>query len=321
MPAKLLIGRRHRLLARLLLLALLLGRCGLAVASSQPLRRFEDPLGHVVEWRTPPERIVSLSPSLTEILFAIGCDTTHVVGVTRFCNFPPEARDVPRVGGVVDPSLEAVLLRKPDLVLVTRGNPLEFIESLVRLGIPVYGVETRGRLARILATIAEVGAVTGREGAARRLIERLQATLQDVRQRTATLAPERRPRVFFGELEGAHWTAGPGSYVHGLIEAAGGENIGSVAPSAWSPLSLETIIERDPEVYWGTFGEEGEAAARERVLSTLRNATWSQTSLGRTPRLFLAHEDVLQRPGPRVIELLPELARYLHPELWSWDGQ
>jgi iron complex transport system substrate-binding protein len=280
---------------------------------------FVDALGHRVTLPEPPRRIVSLSPNLTEMLFAVGCDTTEIVGVTRFCNYPPAARRVAPVGGIVDPSLESILERRPDLVLATRGNPLEFILSLTRLGLPVYALEDRGSLERIPQNVAAIGAVVGRGPQAEALASDLRARLQAVAARTGGLPDSGRPVVYFGELDGALWTAGPGSYIDDLIRAAGGTNAAAGAPSAWCALSLEAIVAADPQVYLGTFaGEDTEARrreaedrARERV--TTREA-WRETRLGRAPRLFLVHEDRLQRPGPRVIDVLEEFARFLHPE-------
>lgn len=293
----------------------------LLVAPAGP-QVFTDVLGHRVEWQTPPRRIVSLSPNLTEILFAIGCDTTQVVGVTRFCNYPPAASKVARVGGIVDPSLEAIVVLRPDLALATRGNPLEFIESLIQLGTPVYALEDRGGLEQIFRMIDQLGRVTGHTGEADSLVHRLQARVSAVTGRTAAIPSDARPRVYFGELEGALWTAGPGSYIHDLIRAAGGENIAAGAPSAWCALSLEAIVTRDPQVYLGTFvGDDTAERRREAEESARRLLTtregWRDTHLGREPRIFVVHEDRLQRPGPRVIDVMDEFARFLHPQAWE----
>jgi iron complex transport system substrate-binding protein len=289
-------------------------------AAGMPRRVFTDALGHKVAWSRPPERIVSLSPNLTEILFAIGCDARVVAGVTSYCTYPPQVAALPKVGGVADPSLEAVAALRPDLVLATRGNALEFMESLVRLGIPVYALEARGGLEQILALILEVGAVTGRPEGAVHLADSLRLCLEGVRARTAVLPVERRPRVYMGELEGAHWAAGPGSFIQGMIEAAGGENVGAVAPADWSPLSLEVIVARRPEVWLGAYGPSsgGDAATvRARALEILRtHEGWRDTPLGREPRMLLIDEDRLQRPGPRIFGVMEELARFLHPDLW-----
>ncbi|MFC1571997.1 helical backbone metal receptor [Candidatus Eisenbacteria bacterium] len=309
-------GASPVLIAWLMLTAPQIAVAGPASVHTGTEQTFEDALGHRVVWTEPPARIVSLSPNLTEILFAIQCDSA-IVGVTRFCNHPPAALELPRIGGVVDPSLEAIMMLRPELVLATRGNPVEFLESLAGLKLPVFALETRGDTEQIFRTILSVGKVTGRDVTAGALVDSLRALVRDVTARTAGLDPALRPRVFMGELDGAHWSAGPGSFVHALIEAAGGENVAAIAPAAWSPLSLESIVASDPQVYLGTFAQEGEVAARELVLHTLRTQPgWKDTSLGAEPRVFLVHEDRLQRPGPRVFGVLVEFARELHPSLW-----
>jgi iron complex transport system substrate-binding protein len=310
-------ARRRAALAVLLFAAATVPAIG---GSDAPAISGTDVLGHTLQLATPPERIVSLSPSLTEILFAIGSGAPRVVGVTNYCNHPAAARSLPSVGGVVDPSLEAVLARRPDLVLATRGNPLEFMESLIALGVPVYALETRGELSRIEATIREVGRVIGRAGAADSLAESLRARRERVRRRTAALPAARRPRVYYGELEGTLWTAGPGSYIDGVIAAAGGENVAGEAPSAWCALSLEEIVARDPQVFLGTFTGADSAARREARMEEVRellanHPAWAGTRLGREPRIFLVHEDRLLRPGPRIYEVLEQFARFLHPDL------
>ncbi|MCK4413066.1 MAG: ABC transporter substrate-binding protein [Candidatus Eisenbacteria sp.] len=286
------------------------------------VRSFEDVLGHQVRWSEPPSRIVSLSPSITEILFSIGCDTNSIVGVTRFCTYPPQAAVIPQVGGVVDPSLEVVLAREPDLVLATRGNPLEFMASLVSLGLPVYALETRGDLGQIIETIRAAGSVSGRDDGARALIRRLHEHRDRVERRTVGLDSTHRPRVYYGELEGALWTAGPGSYLNDLIWGAGGANVAAGAPSAWCALSLEEIVAHDPQVYLGSFSGDDTSANRaaetKRIQGFLNShEVWSRTSLGRDPRIFLVQEDRLMRPGPRIFDVLEEFARFLHPDQWE----
>lgn len=300
---------------------------------------FDDDLGHRCVMSAYPQRIVSLSPSLTEMLFALGCDSTQVVGVTTFCDYPSAATRVAKVGGIVDASLEAMLLLRPDLVLATRGNPLELMESLARLGIPVYALEDRGDLARVFTNIRRLGEVTGRSAQASVLADALRARLDAVRRVTDTLAPPQRPRVYFGELGDVLWTAGPGSHVDGVITAAGGANVAADAPDAWCPLSLEAVLARNPEVYFGTFpGKSATAApaspdaasaaradrlhaAQTRARDYLRaHAAWRATSLGRGLHIFLVEEDRILRPGPRVIDVLEEFARFLHPELFAAEG-
>lgn len=336
-------------------------------------RLFNDVLGHSVEWARPPERIVSLSPNVTEILFAIECGE-HVVGVTRFCNHPPETSGLPRVGGVVDPSLEAVIELSPELVLATRGNSLEFIESLMELGIPVFALDSRGNLEQILIMIGEIGSVTGHSREAGALVRRLREKRMEVLRRTRDLPALARPRVYYGELEGSLWTAGPGSYIDALITDAGGWNVAAGAPRAWCAVSVESVVMQDPEVYLGTYGRGGPgvgigvgetwdarevadsesialadtsdasapgpgagarparsdsagpaaspAASPEKAEAAVRDLlllhpVWSETTLGKNPRVFLVDEDRLLRPGPRVFDVLEEFSRFLHPGSWK----
>jgi iron complex transport system substrate-binding protein len=300
--------------------------------SAQDARRtFDDVLGHRVEWSTPPARIISLSPNLTEILFAIGCDSS-VVGVTRFCDYPREVEALPDVGGIVDPSLEAVLALNPDLVLATRGNPLELMESLIKLGIPVYALETTGDLAQILNVIREIGEVTGHPREAEALARNLEEKRSAVVAKTSGIEIDLRPRVYYGELEGALWTAGPGSFIHNLIEDAGGRNVAGRAPAPWCALSLEAIVAEDPQVYLGVYAGAGDPGDSQRLAAAPGVAAaevrqflkghpvWRGTSLGRDPRIFLVEEDRLLRPGPRTFDVLGELARFLHPGAWEVDS-
>jgi len=289
-------------------------------AATRIVRTLEDDLGRRITWEAPPRRIVSLSPSLTEILFALGADRTTLVGVTRFCNYPPAAKQIAKVGGIVDPSLEAVLALRPDLVLATRGNPLEFIESLASLAVPVFALDTRGSLATILATIRSVGAATGREVEAARLVDSLAARQQALERRTGALPPEARPRVYYGPLEGTLWTAGPGSYLDALIRIAGGRNVAAQAPSAWSPLSLEIVLAEDPQVYLGSFAGADTPARRAEAEADARaflrgHGAWRETALGREPRIYMVHEDRLLRPAPRIYAVMEAFAEFLHPGL------
>ncbi len=279
---------------------------------------FEDILGQKVSWTNRPERIVSLSPSITEVLFTIGCDTTNVVGVTTFCNYPPEVKTIASVGGIVDPSLEAIMKVSPDLVLVTRGNTREFMKSLKSLDIPVFAIEGNGDLQEIIGTIVQIGDVVGRSREAGILAGELHERLARVLKKTEGIEAPERPRVYFGELDGAHWTPGPGSFTHALIEAAGGANIGAVAVAPWSPLSLEVIYQQDPEVMLGIYSEGNEVSTRDEIRRILQsNEVWSQTSLGRNGRVFLILDDRIQRPGPRVFDVLEEVLEYLHPGIES----
>lgn len=291
----------------------------LSSAASQELR-VRDCLGHELAWTQPPRRIVSLSPNLTEILMAIGARDA-IVGVTRFCDYPPAVQSLPRVGGILDPNLEVLSQLEPDLVLVTRGVPLETMATMEALGLGIYALESRGGLEAIRENILEIGTVTGRAAAASHLADSLWAALAEIRLRTGGLPPDQRPRVYYGDLDGAHWTTGPGTFIHDLIRVAGGRNVAADAPSGWVPLSLETLVRSDPQVYLGAYDAEQETRdqAYERVRGALRSLPgWGDTSLGQqaSPRVWLVDLGELQRPGPRIIRVTEGFSRFLHPERW-----
>ena len=297
------------------------GRPGEGTVSAGGEHCFEDCLGHVVCWERPPQRIISLSPNLTEILYAVQAGPA-VVGVTRYCDYPIAAQSVTIIGGIVDPSLEMLVSLAPDLVLATRGVPLEAMASIQGLGLPVYALDSRGGLGTIRENILDVGRVTGRLEAANQLAATFDRRWNAVLDRTRGLSREDRPRVFYGDLDGAHWTAGPGTYIDDLIDAAGGRNVAGGAPPGWVPLALESIIAANPEVYLGAFDPERESPeeARMRVSEALRTLPgWPGTALGREapPRLHLVDVNRLQRPGPRILDILEEFSRYLHPDLWA----
>lgn len=286
--------------------------------SAEP-RVFVDDLGDTLRWDRAPERIVSLSPSITETLFAIGIgggdEGQRLVGVTRFCDEPPAARSIPSVGGIVDPSLESIRSVEPDLVITTRGNLKPFFEALRDLGIPMYAVETDGGLRPLLEGMRRLGHALGRPEASDALVDGLEARLDRLERATGSIPADERPRVYYGSLEPPLWTAGPGSMIDDVIRAAGGVNVASDAPTAWAIYSLERIVAADPQVYLGTFAPGGYEEDRKRALRLLSGGTgWKDTQAGRTGRLCLIDENLLLRPGPRIISAAEDVARCLVPE-------
>jgi iron complex transport system substrate-binding protein len=285
---------------------------------------FVDGLGDTLRWESPPQRIVCLSPNITEVLFALGIrgngEGQRIVGVTRFCDEPPEARDIPQIGGIVDPSLEMIRSVEPDLVVVTRGNPRQFFDALESLEIPRYALETDGGLKALLEGIRQLGHAVGREREADSLVADLMSRVEHLETLTNSLGDDERPRVYYGSLEPPLWTAGPGSMIDDLIHLAGGTNIAHDAPNAWSIFSLETVIAGDPEIYLGTHPEgQREETFRQSARVLTEEAGWRDTEMGRTGWICLIEEDILMRPGPRILLAAEQAARCFHPELFPRD--
>jgi iron complex transport system substrate-binding protein len=269
-----------------------------------------DALGDTLAAGPYPARIVSLSPNLTEILFALGVDSSRIAGVTRYCDYPPEARERPVVGGIVDPSLERIQALHPDLVLAARGNPVEVLQRIRGLGIPVFAVEDRIGLAGIGRILGQVFALVGPDerNRGRELLGRFRRELDAYRAWSDSL--ETRPRVYYADPEHLAWTAGPGSHVDDLIRLAGGSNVVREG-GAWPQYSAERLVLADPD--WVVLALP-EGAGREAVLADVRRAPgWNELRAIRQGRICWIDAGVLLRPGPRVLGALETLAACLHP--------
>lgn len=272
-----------------------------------------DALGDTLAAANYPERIVSLSPSLTESLFALGVARGRIVGVTRYCDFPEQAKNCPQVGGIVDPSLEAIQRSRPDLVLVTRGNPLETIDRLRALGLNVFALDDRTDLEGVRRMVSTLAAVVGPNDPERanELIQRFWNELRASRAWSDSLPEATRPSVLFVDPENLGWSAGPGSHVHDLIQLAGGTNVVTGA-DPWPRYSSEAVLTANPELLLFALPEgmsEADALARfssEPGMGNLRAV--------REPRVCYIPSGTLMRPGPRSLDALEKLATCTQPD-------
>ena len=285
---------------KLLVLAALLGLAAPAHALS-----VRDMLGREVTLAAPPARIVSLVPSVTEILFALGAED-RLVGVTDFCDYPPAARRKPRVGGMLTPSLEVIAALRPDLVVATtEGNREETFAQLRRLGVPVYLVAAH-HLADVWDAIARLGALTGREAAAGPLLAGLRARVRAVEQ---AVAPRPRPRVLYVLWPEPLIVPGRESLVTELIGIAGGRSISASEGTDYPRFALEAAVARAPEVIL--------LANHSASAGPIDRERWrGLTSVPaiHAGRLHAVDGDLLHRYGPRVVDGLERLARAIHPE-------
>ena len=261
----------------------------------------------------PPARIVSTAPSLTETLFALGLGD-RVVGVTEFCRYPPEAAAKPKIGTFIEPNFERILALKPDLVLVVR-NPVQLAEKLQRLGLRAVEIPQE-TLAEIIASIREIGRLTGAEAQARLVAGRVEAELDLVRRRAAGLP---RKKVLFligrspGTLQGMVGVGG-GNFLDELIRLAGGQNVLASSPMPYPRVSVEQILAADPDVIL----DMGDFAHREgRPMESGREflGLWSAYPVLRAVRQGAVRQvdsEVLIRPGPRVGEAAMRLLELIH---------
>jgi iron complex transport system substrate-binding protein len=296
----------------LVILAALLAGCGCPVpaptAAPTPAPIVvEDDVGNVITLEAKPQRIVSLAPNHTETLYALGLGD-RVVGVTEYCNYPPEAAEKPKVGDFVNIDLETVVGLQPDLVLATTMHVAETVPALQERGIAVFVIDPQS-VADVLDEIRTMGRITGREEAADALVAHMQARIDAVQERVKG-AP--RPKVFW-ELGPELFTVGPGTFIDDLIVLAGGENVAADADTPWPQLSVEAIILNDPDVIVLADHNYGQT-----VEMVKERPGWEDIRAVREGRIVeIANDDIVSRPGPRLVEGLEFLAQALHPELFE----
>ena len=253
-----------------------------------------------------PERIVSIGPSITEFVFALGAGP-RVVGADDFSDEPAAAKQVEKVGGI-KVNFEKVVSLKPDLVLSVKFSD-GTIEKLASAGLLVLVVDPQsaGDVAR---TAILLGRAVGSDGNA--MARDIQKRIDDVRAKTSTATT--KPRVYH-EIDASDptkiFTVGPGSYIHDLIEIAGGQNIAARAASAYPQLSAEEILRSDPEIIVLAAAEY--SAKPDQVAA---RTGWSVISAVKNKRIVTIAPNLINRPGPRVGEAAEAYAKLVHPELF-----
>jgi iron complex transport system substrate-binding protein len=271
-------------------------------------RTFVDDLGRKIYLAKPPSRIVSLAPSVTEILFAIGLDQ-EIVGVTPFCDYPPEARAKPKVG-YANPNLESIVALHPDLILAPREfMRADIMDRLEQFKIPIFILEAK-TIEDIPSHIQTIGRVLDRSPTADRVAMELRQRIAETKRKVSALP---RPRLLYVLNSQPLITVGPGSFIHRLIELAGGTNVAARARSAYPRLSMEEVLKEDPEVIIFPAGSaEGLPESEQQLWQR-----WTTLSAVKQGRFHRVPADLLNRPGPRIVQGLEALAGILHPEAFS----
>ncbi|MFW6149985.1 MAG: ABC transporter substrate-binding protein [Chloroflexota bacterium] len=298
----------------LLLLSAMLLPCACGPSQSATPDTVEDDLGRVVALDAVPERIVSLAPSNTEILYALGLED-RVVGVTDYCDYPPEAEQKPKVGGYSTPDIERIVALEPDLVLATDMHEQEIIPNLTARGLAVVALEPHD-LQGILADIRLVGRVTGTDATAAQVTGEMQDRIDTVADKVASAGE--RPRVVYITWHDPLWSVGTGTIIHELMEQAGGHNIFHDA-TGHKAVSLEPIIARDPQVI---VAGTGHGAAKESPLRWARQETrLAVVQARKNGRVHGIDADLMTRGGPRVVQALEKLASFFHPDAFDHPGE
>ena len=279
---------------------------------SPPPGNIVDGLGRSVTIDKIPQRIVSLAPSNTEILFALGLGD-KVIGVTEYCNYPQEAMTKPKVGGFSNVDIEKVVSLEPDLVLATHIHGKTVIPTLEELGLTVVAI-TPGSLNEVLDSITLVGKITGQSREASKLINDLGTRIEAVMDKTRILSPDQKPRVFYITWHDPLMTAGTETLADDVISSAGGQNI-AYDISGDKAINLETVIYRDPQVIVASVGMGSGEDLPWQYVQTEPRLKNTQALLN--DRVYKIDGDVIHRPGPRIVDALEQMAQFIHPELFK----
>ena len=290
--------------------------CGTATEEEAPSSiEVTDQLGRTVTLEKIPERIVSLAPSNTEILYALGLGD-RIMGVTKYCDYPAEAMEKPNVGGFSTPNIEEIVALSPDLVVAASRHEEEIIPQLEEKGLTVLALNPK-TLDSILEAITLIGSVTAPDEASK-LIASMESRIKAVTDRVSSLSDEEKPRVFYLTWHDPLKTSGAGSINNELIEKAGGRNIFTDVEGVQS-IDLETLVSRDPQVMIAGIGM---GTGEDKTLQYLLEETRLQnTEAARNENIHGVDMDLTGRGGPRIVEGLEQFARCIHPELFGPPGK
>jgi iron complex transport system substrate-binding protein len=273
-----------------------------------------DSLSRTVTLAGPAQHVVSLAPSNTEILYALGAGAV-VAGRDDFSDYPPQVTQVPSIGSESPHvNAEAIVALHPDLVLAAGITSPDDVAALAKLGLTVYATSNAGNMDDIYKDILAVGKLVGAADKANALVNSMRARIAAVQSKAATVTAH--PIVFY-ELDATDpakpWTAGPGSFVDQLITLAGGTNAGNIAKDAYVQLSLEQLVTENPDIIVlgsATFGGQTPALVAARP-------GWQDIKAVKNHAVYTFDDNLISRPGPRVVDGLEKLAALIHPETFK----
>ena len=273
-----------------------------------PIHEVSDGYGRTVRVPVNPSRIVSLAPSLTETLYALGVED-RLVGDTDYCDYPPDAQKKPKVGGVINPNLEQIAALHPDLILLSKeGNLLETVRALDSLGIPTYATDAR-TIDQIISSTQKLADVLNVPEAGKTLAAELQERLEALQVKLSGVPPR---RVLFIVWPEPLMSVGQGTYIADAIRRAGAVSIVD-SNQDWPQVSLEEVARLQPEflVFAASHGGSGE----HDFQSLANRPGWQILDAVRNHR-FAVVSDAIIRPAPRIVSVIEDLAHQLHPDVF-----
>jgi len=299
-------------------LSLLLAACSPAAPAAIPTPTataltFTDGLKRTVTLTAPAAKIISLAPSNTEILFAIGAGA-QVVGRDDFSDYPAEAKSLSNIGGSNGKyDYEKIASLKPDLVIASELNTPDQVKSLEDLKITVYYLSNPTNLEGMFANLVLIGEMTGHKAQAETLVASLRLRVKAVQNKVSSVT--NRPSIFY-ELDATDpakpYTAGPTTFIDQLIQIAGGVNIAGSLNTPWPQLSLEEILVKNPDMIL-----LGDAAYGNSPEQVKQRPGWTDLKAVKDGNIQVFDDNLVSRPGPRIVDGLEILAKIIHPELYK----
>ena len=268
--------------------------------TERPMRLVTDDLGRQVSLPVRIDRIVSLAPSVTENVFAAGAGD-RLVGVTTYCNYPEQAKSIAKVGDTMSPNMETIVALRPDVVLVSTASQIEaFTRTLEGNGIAVYVTDPK-TLEDVFKSVETFGHLFGTEDQAERLLPNLESRTEAV-SNSAERAP--RTKVLIQVSREPLFTIGKGAFLNDLITRAGGESVTANVETSFPKLSKETASALEPEVIILSDSEDNQEP----------NEAFKNSPAVKNGRVYKINADIISRPGPRLVDALEQIAKFLHPE-------
>jgi iron complex transport system substrate-binding protein len=285
-----------------------------ATTSTTSSNTYSDDIGRTVTIQSIPQRIVSLSPSNTEIVYALGLQD-ELVGVTSDDDYPADAQTKPIVSDYSTTDLEKVVAAKPDLVLADSLQQHDVVPALEKLGITVF-VMTPPDINGIFHDIQVLGQITGKTQAAAALVAGMQSGIKSVTDKTAKLTGAQKLRVLYVTWYDPIWTAGSNTMIQFLIDQAGGTNI-AAGLSGYATISLEEVVQQNPQVII-VMSSMGSTGSNDPSLNYVKtNDQLKSTDAVKNGQVYEVNADIFARTTPRIVDGLQILATYIHPELFK----
>lgn len=305
---------RKKLLSRLMLVTLMIT---LLVGCQKPIVEKEgidypltltDSFDRQVTIAAEPQSIVSLAPSSTEMLFALGLGD-KVIGVTDACDYPEAALAIEKMGGYQGVNVEKIVAAEPGLIIADSLTTKEVVEQLASLGLPVLAIKAE-TVEDVLANFTLIGKAANVTADAAELNASLQARLDAVATKIDAITDADRPLVFYEVWHDSLMSAGPDTFIGHIVTAAGGENAMADAATDWPELDLEILIGKNPDIV--LLGHDAESPAEVLV-----RPNWQTIAAVKDERVFAMNPDIFNRPGPRIVDAVETLAKILHPDLFE----